>query len=83
LKRMALYFFDFRSGHAFSEDEEGRDLPDMAAAHKEAAVALGDAFGEMILEGAAGQTIAVEVRDGLGPVLELTAVVESRILRKQ
>jgi hypothetical protein len=83
LKWMALYFFDFRSGDAFSEDEEGRDLPHLSAAHSEATAALADAFSEIIVEGAAGQTIAVEVRDNLGPVLKVTAVVESRILRKQ
>jgi hypothetical protein len=34
------------------------------------------------MEGAIEQTFAIEVRDAVGPVLEVTAVFGSKILRK-
>jgi hypothetical protein len=80
---MATYFFDFRAGDVVSLDEEGEELADIAEAHQRAAEVLADAIQTVILEGKAGQHFAVEVRDELGPVLELSAVLGSKILRKQ
>ncbi len=81
--RMNRYFFDFRSGEIVSTDDEGRELPDMDCAHREALQALGDTIQDVVLQGKSDQQFAVEVRDDLGPVLEVTAVLGSRILRKQ
>lgn len=80
---MATYFFDFRAGEVFSLDEEGEELADIGEAHQTAAEVLADAIRTVILEGKAGQHFTVEVRDELGPVLELSAVLGSKILRKQ
>jgi hypothetical protein len=44
---------------------------------------LADAIGDVVIEGAKNQNLAVNVRDGLGPVFEVTAVLGSTILRKQ
>ena len=44
---------------------------------------LASAVSETMVEGAAGQHLAIEVRDELRPVLELNAFVGSKILRKQ
>jgi hypothetical protein len=62
---------------------EGEELPDMAAAHREALAALADAIGDVVIEGAKNQNLEVNVRDGIGPVFEVTAVLGSTILRKQ
>jgi hypothetical protein len=77
------YFFDFRSDDVYSLDEEGEELLDVGAAHQEALGALADAIQDIVMEGATDQHFAVEVRDDLGEVLEVTAVLGSRFLRRQ
>jgi hypothetical protein len=52
------YFYDFRSGSSLSEDEEGLELSDIEAAHKEAVKALGEAVKDVITEGIAEQRAA-------------------------
>ena len=80
---MDLFFFDFRSGNVFSHDEEGVELPDSEAAHAMALHALVDAARDAVIEGSFDQRFAVEVRNGFGRVLDVTAVFSSRIFRKQ
>jgi hypothetical protein len=80
---MTQFFFDLRSADTFSQDEEGIELPDAAAAHRMALAALSDAAREAVIEGSTDQLLAVEVRDGIGPVLEVTAFFSSTIIRKQ
>jgi hypothetical protein len=80
---MSLYFFDLKSAGVFSRDEEGIEMPNAEAAHDMAFGALVDAARDAVMEGALDQHYAVEVRDGIGPVLEVSAVFSSRIFRKQ
>ena len=80
---MTLYFFDFRSADTFSADEDGTELPDAEAAHGMALGALVDAARDAVMEGSTDQHFAVEVRNGIGSVLEVTAVFSSIIFRKQ
>jgi hypothetical protein len=80
---MTQFFFDLRSVDTFSQDEEGIELPDAAAAHRMALGALCDAAHDAVIEGSTDQLLAVEVRDEIGPVLEVTAFFSSRIFRKQ
>ena len=80
---MAMYFFDFRSGDAVSLDVDGVELLDAEAAHREALQALADAISDAVLPGQQGQDFAIEVRDELGPVLKITAVLGSIVIRKQ
>ena len=80
---MARYFFDFRSNGSFSSDDEGSDLPDAAAAHEQAVGALADGIREVVVEGARDQRFTIEVRDDLGRVLEVSALLESKLFRKK
>ena len=80
---MARYFFDFRSPGSSSIDEEGEDLSDMGAAHRVALKALSNAIPDIAIEGGIDQRFTVDVRDELGPVLRVGAILESRIFRKQ
>ena len=80
---MTTYFFDFRANDVLSSDEDGEELPDAAAAHKAAVEILIGALREGFQEGKADQRFAVEVRDGLGPVLQVSALLGSKIVRKQ
>jgi hypothetical protein len=80
---MAQYFFDLRSADSFSRDEEGIELPDAEAAHDMALGALVDAARDAVMEGSIDQRFAIEVRNGIGPVLEVGAVFHSKIFRQQ
>ncbi|MBR0822959.1 DUF6894 family protein [Bradyrhizobium liaoningense] len=80
---MAQYFFDFKSVDVASRDNESMELPDTAAAHDVALDALVEAAREAVVEGSCDQRFAVEVRNGIGRVLEVSAVFNSRIFRKQ
>jgi hypothetical protein len=80
---MASYFFDFRSAAICSIDEDGQDLPDMSAAHCVAIDALSDAIRDIAMEGGKDQKFAIEVRDEFGPVFHVSAVLESKLFRKQ
>ena len=82
--RMAIYFFDFRSGDVVSIDKDGVDLPHVDAAHREALGALADAISDVAsLADQQDQRFAVDVRDEIGLVLQVTAVLGSKILRKR
>jgi hypothetical protein len=80
---MTQFFFDLRSVDTFSQDEEGIELPNAEAAHRMALGALSDAARDAVIEGSTDQLLAVEVRDGIGPVFEITAFFSSKILRRQ
>jgi hypothetical protein len=80
---MAVYYFDFRADDLLSPDEDGMELPDVGSAHREALEALADAIGDTVLEGRSQQCLSVTARDELGPVLQISAVLGSTILRTQ
>jgi hypothetical protein len=80
---MSHYFFDLKSAGVVSQDEEGMELPDAEAAHDVALDALVTAARDAVVEGSQGQTFRVDVRNGTGPVLELTATFNSKFFRTQ
>jgi len=80
---MVTYYFDFRTGDVLSQDEEGASLPDIEAAHRVALQAIADAIQGVVLQDLPSRRFQVEVRDDLGRVLEISAVLNSKILRKQ
>lgn len=80
---MTVYFFDFKLGDLISIDDEGLELPNVEAAHDQAVSALVDAARDAISEGAIDQQLAIEVRDEIGLILEVTAVFGSKVLRTQ
>jgi hypothetical protein len=80
---MPTYFFDLRSSTTFSKDEEGAVLSNIVAAHELALDTLGDAIRELVMEGATDVPLTIEVRDDVGRVLDVSATVRSRIIRKQ
>ena len=83
LPRMVTYYFDFRTGDVLSQDEEGASLPDIEAAHRAAVQAIADAIQGAVLQDLPSRPFLVEVRDDLGRVLEISAVLNSKILRKR
>jgi hypothetical protein len=64
-RQMTRYFFDLNNGDGFTEDLEGRDLPDMDAVHKEVAAIVTDLAGDE-LNGTGSFKAKVTVRDESG-----------------
>ena len=67
---MTRYYLDLRDGDGLAIDEEGLEMPDLAAAREEAAHALAD----MVHDSITGQNldqIAIEVRDDNWRVLDV------------
>ena len=74
---MARYFFDLLNGDGFVEDCDGRDLPDIAAVHREvAAIAVDLATDE--IKGVDPFLARVTVRDDQGSVV-LTATMSFQV----
>ena len=78
---MPLFYFDTRDGDEFFEDDSGLELPDLAAAKTEAAMALAE-LARDVIPGSSTRQLSVEVRDDLGPVLQARMSFEAIILRQ-
>ena len=70
---MTLYYFDFRDANGLTRDDEGYDLPDLAAAQWEAVLSLVEqsrktstTFPEFLND------LEIDVRDDTGPVMKVT-----------
>ena len=76
---MGLYFFDMRVGAELLADKDGLELPDLQAVQIEAARSLVDLTQHALwtkAETILGHRMAIEVRDGAGPVLKATFTFE-------
>lgn len=83
LAHMERYFFDYRTNGSLAVDEEGHDFLDLDAAHNEAFAALAESIRDNVRSAAGSdQHLVVEVRDARGPVLEVSALFRSKILRR-
>jgi hypothetical protein len=80
---MARYFFDMRDGDELIADEEGVEFLTIDAVQHEAAHALSDmARDEVRLTGnGPARHMAIEVRDGDGPVMHATFSFEIKRLQ--
>ena len=74
------YFFDLRDGNTLASDDEGVELPDIESVQEEAALSLADAArnaDRRQSEHNEGHRMAIEVRDGFGPILKVFFSFES------
>jgi hypothetical protein len=69
---MRLYYFDLREGDDLAPHEEGLELPGIEGMQEEAARALADMARDAFRKNHDGprHRMAIEVRDGNGPVLQ-------------
>jgi hypothetical protein len=67
---MARYYFDTRDNEKFVTDDEGIDLASFEQVKVEASRAMAD-FAKDVLPGCVVRTLAIEVRNRLGPVLRV------------
>lgn len=79
---MTLYHFDLRDGDEIVPDEEGLELHDLVAVQEEAARALAGLSWDAVrnFKGSQSHKMSIEVRDNLGPVMQVCFTFE--IVRK-
>jgi hypothetical protein len=70
---MNRYYFDIRDADARFQDQDGVELPDLEAAETEAIRGL-IGIAKDSLDRQQMRKIAIEVRDGEGPVFEVSSV---------
>jgi hypothetical protein len=78
---MARFYFDFHDATGILRDDAGEELPNATLALKEALETVGQAVKDLTYRQSDGR-IVVEVRDGEGPVLKVSAVVETTSLKE-
>jgi hypothetical protein len=66
---MPRFYFDVDDGQLLARDDQGSDLPDLAAAERQASEALGDIAHDVLRSGTAMGTIAVSIRNSTGEEL--------------
>ena len=76
---MPRYYFDVREGADVTSDDEGLELSGIEAAWVEAAHSLADILRDAVRTRRQGadHRIAIEVRDGTGPVLAVKVTFEA------
>jgi hypothetical protein len=78
---MPTYYFDYHDNDGVFVDHHGEEMPDVEAARKEALRALGDAVQDLVRSGTNGR-IVIEVRDGAGISLRVSATFETILIKK-
>ena len=80
---MPHYFFDLRDGDHFIPDEEGLELSSLGKVQEEAARSLADFARDRVQRShdGVGHSMAIDVRDGDGPLLQLKFSVDVNRLR--
>jgi len=74
---MPRYYFDLRDGDDVTADQEGMELRDIEAVQEEAVLSLADMARPAIRRNwrrSAGHSLAIQVRDATGPVLQVKFV---------
>lgn len=67
---MPRYFFNIRNGNGLTEDEEGRDFPDVGAARAEALKGVRSIVAEEVKEGQLDLAGRIEITDESGGAIE-------------
>ena len=78
---MARFYFDFHDANGILRDDAGEELPSAIIARKEAIETVGQAVKDLTFRHSDGR-VGSEVRDGDGPVLRFSAVVETTCLKE-
>ena len=78
---MARFFFDFHDAGGIFVDGAGEELPSAAIARKEALETVGQAVKDLTFHHSDGRVV-IEVRDSEGPVLRVSALIETTSLRE-
>jgi hypothetical protein len=79
---MARFYFDFHDADGVLRDDDGEYLPDAIMARNVALESIGETVRGLTYRHD-GARVAIEVRDGDGPVLRVSAVVETTSLKEE
>ena len=79
---MAKYFFDVQDNDSFYPDDVGVELPSIETVKAQASRTMGE-IAKDVLPGSEVRTLAIEVRDDLGPVLRVALRFEIERLRHE
>ncbi|NLS06963.1 hypothetical protein HGP14_27060 [Rhizobium sp. P32RR-XVIII] len=66
---MAKYYFHIRAGDEFVEDDEGIDLPDLAAVHEEAVNSAREVVADLVHRGERIRSMQFEIVDENGDLI--------------
>ena len=80
LWKMPRYYFDSRDDDMFIADDEGLDFSSLDDVKAQATTALTE-LAKDVLPGSVARTLAIEVRDDLGPVLRIALRFEIEHIR--
>ena len=78
---MTRFYFDFRDASGILRDDAGEELPSATIARKEALRIVGQAVQDLTYRHSEG-CVVIDVRDGEGPVLRVSAVFETTLLKE-
>ena len=78
---MPKFYFDFHDASGIFSDDSGEELPSAVIARKEAIETVGHAVKDLTCRHSDGRVV-IEVRDGEGPVLRVSAIVETTSLKE-
>jgi hypothetical protein len=76
---MARFYFDFHDANGVLRDDDGEELPSAIIAQNVALETIGHTVKDLTYRHD-GARVVIEVRDGDGPVLRVSAVVETTSL---
>jgi len=77
---MVRYFFDVRDNDSFYPDDVGVELPSIDTVKAQAGRTMGE-IAKDVLPGSEVRTLAIEVRDDLGPILRVALQFEIEHVR--
>jgi Domain of unknown function (DUF6894) len=78
---MARFYFDFHDANGVLRDDDGEELPNALIARNVALETIGETVSDLTYRHDVAR-VAIEVRDGDGPVLRVSAVVETTSLKE-
>ena len=78
---MARFYFDFHDANGILRDDDGEELPSAIIAQNVALETIGQTVRDLTYRHD-GARVVIEVRDGEGPVLRVSAVVETTVFKE-
>ena len=77
---MARFFFDYQDANGVVKDDFGEELPNATVARTEALMTAGQTLRDLAYRDLEGRVV-IEVRDSDGPVIRVSATVETASLK--
>ena len=79
---MPRFYFDFHDASGILRDEDGEELASTIIARNVALETIGQTVKDLTYHRHDAARVVIEVRDGEGPVLRVSAIVETASLKE-